>query len=361
MHERSLMLIGLRGVGKTVLLNRIGGMAEAAGFSLLALEATEGRTLPELLAPAMRGTLYRLDAVAGASDRVRRGFRVLRGFLGALKVKVGGLEVTLDVDPERGTADSGDLEADLPELFVVLAEAAQDRTAAIAITIDELQYVSEAEMRALIMAMHRISQRRLPILLVAAGLPQLVALAGKAKSYAERLFEYPEIGPLSQDDARTALQEPVQRLGVRFTEDAIREIVRATHGYPYFLQEWGYRAWDLAPMSPIDVDVVRAATTAAITRLDASFFRVRLDRLTPREKEYLRALADLGPGPHRSGEVADRLGVKVESVAPTRSALIRKGMVYGPDHGVTAFTVPLFNEFMLRTMPELKLKTKPAR
>ncbi len=360
-HERSLMLVGLRGVGKTVLLNLIGALAEADGYAVLSIEATEGRSLPELLVPPLRQALFRFDGMVGVSNKVKRGLRVLRSFVKVVKVKINGFEVAVDVPPERGTADSGDLEADLPELFVALGEAAQDRGAAVAITVDELQYISEAEMSALIMAIHRSSQKQLPLLLVGAGLPQLVALAGRSKSYAERLFLYPQIGALSQADARRALQGPVQQKHVSFTEAALEELVRVTHGYPYFLQEWGYHAWNLASAPTIDVDIVDQTNGVAIAKLDESFFRVRFDRLTPREKEYMRALAGLGPGPHRSGDIAERLDVRVESIAPLRGGLIRKGMIYSPAHGDTAFTVPLFDEFMLRTMPDWQLPRKPRR
>jgi hypothetical protein len=350
-HEQSLMLVGLRGVGKTVLLNRFREMAEAERYSTVMIEVTESRSLPELLIPALRRVLIQLDSAEGTSDRVKRGLRVLRSFIGAIRLKYGDVEVGLDIDPERGAADSGDLEADLGELFVALGEAAVDRRAAIAIIIDELQYLSEEEMSALIMAIHRISQRQLPLILIGAGLPQLVGLAGRSKSYAERLFRFPEVGPLGTKDAADALRGPIRREGVDFTDEALQELIRITGGYPYFLQTWGYHVWSLAKVSPISVDVVRLANEVAIRALDESFFRVRFDRLTPREKDYLRALADLGPGPSRSGDVADRLGVNVRSIAPLRSGLIRKGMIYGPAHGDTAFTVPLFDQFKRRQMP----------
>lgn len=357
-YEQSLMLVGLRGVGKTVLLNRIRELAEGQGYGAVMVEATESRSLPELLIPALRQVLIKLDTMENVSSKVKLGLRVLRSFVGALKVKVNEVELGLDIDPQKGTADSGDLETDLAELFAALGEAAQDRKTAVAIIVDEIQYLSEAEMSALIMAIHRVSQRQLPLVLVGAGLPQLVGLAGRSKSYAERLFQYPTVGPLSKTDAMAALRDPVKKEGSAFAEDALKEIVSLTQGYPYFLQEWGYQAWNLAEKSPIDKAVVTRATAAAIKKLDQSFFRVRFDRLTPREKDYIRALADLGPGAHRSGDIADRLGVKVQSSAPLRSGLIRKGMIYSPAHGDTAFTVPLFDAFMLRTMPAWK-KPKP--
>ncbi len=353
-YEQSLMLVGLRGVGKTVLLNRIRELAEAQRYGTVIVEATESRSLPELLIPALRSVFIQLDRMEGVSSKVKFGLRVFRSFVGAVKVKFGEIEIGLDIDPEKGKADSGDLESDLAELFVALADAALDRRTAIAILIDEIQYLSELEMSSLIMGIHRMSQRQLPLVLVAAGLPQLVGLAGRSKSYAERLFRYPVVGPLAQADAMAALQDPVKKEGAAFADDALKEIVKQTHGYPYFLQEWGYQAWNLAEKSPIHRTVVTRATGAAIKKLDGSFFRVRFDRLTPREKDYLRALADLGPGAHRSGDIAERLGVKVQSSAPLRSGLIRKGMIYGPAHGDTDFTVPLFDDFMRRTMPDWK-------
>jgi len=349
--EKSLLLVGLRGVGKTVLLNRMQQVAEAEGYRAFMIEAHENKSLAALLLPPLRQLLFSLDRMQNISGKVKRGFRILRSFLNGVKIKTKDVEISLDVDPEVGLADSGDLESDLPVLFEAVAEAAADRNVAVAIIIDELQYVTEKELSALIMAIHRITQKRLPLTLIGAGLPQLVALAGRSKSYAERLFDFPQVGPLEGQDAINALQEPVKAQKVQFTEDALKEILAKTKGYPYFLQEWGYQAWNIAPASPIDKKTVQKATSAAIHRLDESFFRVRFDRLTPREKEYLRALADLGKGSQRSGDIADVLGVKVQSIAPIRNSLIKKGMIYSPAHGDTSFTVPLFDEFMKRVMP----------
>jgi len=350
--EQSMFMVGLRGVGKTVLLNRVREMAEGQGYQALLIEAHESKSLPLLLLPPLRQTLFALDRMHNVSQKVKRGLRVLRSFIGAVKLKVGDAEFGLDIDPETGSADSGDLEADLGELFVAVGEAAADRGTGVAVIIDELQYMSEVEMSALIMAIHKVSQRGLPLVLIGAGLPQLVGLAGKSKSYAERLFIYPEVGALSLKDASLALQGPVATQGVAFTQDALAEVFRVTQGYPYFLQEWGYQSWNMAQSSPIDLPLIVKTTQASTARLDQSFFRVRFDRLTPREKDYLSALAALGTGNQRSGDVAESLGVKVQAIAPLRSSLIKKGMIYSPAHGDTAFTVPLFDQFMLRTMPE---------
>jgi hypothetical protein len=273
---------------------------------------------------------------------------VLRSFANTVKVKIGEVEVGLDIDPQKGTADSGDLDSDLSDLFEAVGQAARARGIAVAIIIDELQYIREEEFSALIMAMHRVSQKQLPLVLVGAGLPQLVGLAGKAKSYAERLFDYPVVDALSSDDAARALQEPARREGVAFNSDALKLIVTMTKGYPYFLQEWGYHSWNTASKSPITVADVHAASEVAIASLDKSFFRVRFDRVTPREKDYMFAMAALGAGPHRSGDIAHELGVAVENVAPVRSSLIKKGMIYSPAHGDTAFTVPMFADYLNR-------------
>jgi hypothetical protein len=349
--ERSFLLVGLRGVGKTVLLNQVRELADSMGYRAVLIEAHEGKPLATLLLPALRQLLISLDRMANISQKAKRGLRVLKSFFNALKIKYHDIEIGIDIDPEVGTADSGSLEADLSEVFIALGEAAADRRTAIALIIDEMQYLNEEELSALIMAMHQISQRQLPVVLVGAGHPQLVALSGRSKSYAERLFQFPEVGALQPADAAAAVQEPVQEQNVQFTEEALQEIIRQTKGYPYFLQEWGYQAWNLAAQSPIGIDVVREATAESIRRLDANFFRVRFDRLTPREKQYLRALADLGDTAQRSGDIAERLGVNVRNIAPVRNGLIKKGMIYSPAHGDTAFTVPLFSDFMKRIMP----------
>ena len=351
--EKSILLTGLRGVGKTVLLNEIERMAAAAGYRTVSLEAHEDKSLAALLVPPLRKLLFELNRAAGAGDKVKRALAVLKGFLNGVKVKMGDIEVGLDIEPEKGTADSGDLESDLPSLFVAVAEAAEERRIPVALLIDELQYFSPKELSALIMAMHKMQQRQLPMTLLGAGLPILPGLAGESKSYAERLFSFPDIGALSEADAIKALQDPTKAVGVDFEKAALKEIFRLTQGYPYFLQEWGYQAWNRAAAPPITLRVVREATPTVIQRLDQNFFRGRFDRLTPSEKRFLRAMAGLGSGAHRSGDIADALGVKINSLGPVRANLIKKGMIYSPAHGDMAFTVPLFDEFMLRVMPKL--------
>ena len=349
--EKSILMTGLRGVGKTVLLNEIEFLAKENGYRTVLVEAHEGKSLPPLIVPHLRRILYDLDRIAGTGDKVRRGIAVLKSFITAIKVTVGDVEFGLDIEPEQGAADSGDIEVDLPNLFEAVAEAAQERQTGVAILIDEVQYFKKSELSGLIMAIHKIQQRQLPLVLIGAGLPILPGLAGESKSYAERLFSFPDIGPLSACESASALQDPVKTAGVEFAQPALDEIFRLTSGYPYFLQEWGYQSWNRAAASPITFDLVLGVTDTVRGRLDTNFFRVRFNRLTPNEKRFLRALAELGAGPHRTGDVAKLLGVKITSLGPVRANLIKKGMIYSPAHGEMAFTVPLFDEFMRRSMP----------
>jgi hypothetical protein len=348
---KSLLMVGLRGVGKTVLLNRIRLDAESRGISCVAVEAPEDKSLPALIAPPLRAALLKLDRAQNLGDNVKRALRALGSLAKAARLKYNDVEFGLDLGSEPGLADTGDLDNDLGDLFKTVGEAAKERGTAVALFIDELQYVQEIQLAALIAALHRCAQERLPVTLIGAGLPQLIGNTGRAKSYAERLFEFPTVGPLALPAAAEAIEAPARKLQVQYENLAVRLILNDTKAYPYFLQEWGKQSWDVASRSPITLNDVKQARRQAIAELDASFFRVRFDRLTPSEKRYLRAMAELGNGPHRSGDIADKLKVKVQSVAPTRAALIDKGMVYSPSHGDTAFTVPLFNEFMKRVMP----------
>lgn len=347
---KSVVLIGLRGVGKTVLLERMRLDAEADGIHTVRLEAPEDRSLPSLLAPQLRQVLLRLSTIEKAKDRVNRAMRGLAGFVRALRVTYKDISVGIDMDPEPGLADNGDLEHDLQVLLELIGEAARAAGTAVGIFIDEMQYIAEDELGALITALHRVSQLRLPVTMVGAGLPQLPGKFGNAKSYAERLFDFEVVGPLSPEDARRALRKPAQDEGADFEPAALDKIVAETQGYPYFIQEWGKHTWDMAAASPITPADVERASAIVISELDEGFFRVRFDRMTPTERDYLRAMAELGPGPHRSGDIAAALGRKVQSVAPVRAKLIEKGMVWSPSHGDTGFTVPLFDGFMKRVM-----------
>jgi GTPase SAR1 family protein len=350
-HDKSILIVGLRGVGKTVLLDRIRTDAESLGLKTMRLEAPEGRSLPAVLAPQLKMTLLDLSNIERAKKYAERALKALKGFISGLKVKHSDIEVRLDISSEPGLADNGDLEHDLAALLEVAGVAAREASTGIIILIDELQYVEEDQLASLITALHRTSQLQLPVMLVGAGLPQLRGRMGRAKSYAERMFDFPEIGPLSKAAATQALKVPAKNECVDFTNDAINSILDVTKCYPYFLQEWGKHVWNIAPASPIQKTDVSKASELVTAKLDESFFRVRFDRLTPAEKRYLRAMAELGPGPHRSGDIANVLRRNVQSLGPVRSKLITKGMIWSQTHGDTAFTVPLFHEFMLRIYP----------
>ncbi len=349
--NKSILMVGLRGVGKTVLLDKLRDDAAASGMETIRVEAPENRSLPAILAPQLRQALLRLSRNEQAKELAQRALRGLAGFAKALKVKYQDIEVGMDFEPEPGLADNGDLEHDLQALLEVSGAAAKKAGTALVMFVDELQYVDEEQLASLITALHRSAQRSLPVVLVGAGLPQLPGKMGRAKSYAERLFDFPQIGPLSVEAARLAIRKPAAEQGINVNEDALDQIIKETRGYPYFLQEWGKHSWDVATSSPITLADVKHATTSAIAALDDSFFRVRFDRLTPLEKRYLRAMSDIGAGPHRSGDIAEKLGRDVTSLGPTRSQLIVKGMIWSPSHGDTAFTVPLFDAFMKRIMP----------
>lgn len=348
---KGMMMVGLRGVGKTVLLDLMREQAEASGMFALRIEAPEHRSLPSILVPQLRVALLKLSNRQAAKQLAQRALRGLAGFVGALKVQYQDIEVGLDFAPEPGLADNGDLEIDLPALFEVVGTAAKADATGLALFVDELQYVKESELAALITALHRTAQRKLPVVMFGAGLPQVRGRMGQAKSYAERLFEFPAIGPLSPQDAQRAIAKPAKDEGVEIEPRALDAIVAQTQCYPYFLQEWGKHVWDVAERTPITASSVEVASQQAIAALDQSFFSVRFDRLTPAEKKYVRAMAQLGAGPHRSGDIAHTLNRPVSALAPTRSQLINKGMIWSPSHGDTAFTVPMFDQFMRRILP----------
>ena len=344
--SRSQMLLGLRGVGKTVLLNKIEMMADAAGHLTSSIEAPEGKALSELLVPKINQTLRKLSTSQNAKAKSHQALRALRSFASAFKISYG--DASISVDPEIGVADSGEMEADLPELFVRVGEAAKAAGKAWTLLIDEVQYLRAGDLAALIVALHKVSQRDLPVLFFGAGLPQVAALSGDAKSYAERLFHFPAVGALDKEDAQTAIRQPIESEGQEIDDKALQEILAKTKGYPYFLQEWGYQCWNIAEGPRIKLEDASKAAGEATRRLDEGFFKVRFDRLTPREREYVIAMANLGAGPYRSSDVADALKETHQSLGPRRAQIISKGMIYSPSHGDIAFTVPLFNEYLIR-------------
>lgn len=351
---KSVIMVGLRGVGKTVLLDKMRQDAEISGIHTVRIEVPENKSLPAVLAPVLRLALLRLSRIDAAKAVAQRALSALAGLAKSLKLKYQDIEVGLDFDVEPGLADNGDLEIDLAALFVESGTAAKKAGTVLVLFIDELQYIKQDQFAALISALHRCAQQNLPMAVVGAGLPQLLSIAGEAKSYSERLFDYPIVDKLATQPATDVIRKPALALAVSFDDDAIDEIIKKTDGYPYFLQEWGKHAWDFAVNSPITKDDVLQATQLTIATLDESFFKVRLERTTPAERRYLKAMADLGAGPHRSGEIAQQLNKQAKSLGPVRASLIGKGIVWSPSHGDTAFTVPLFHLYLLRT-----LKDKP--
>jgi hypothetical protein len=347
---KSTLLIGLRGVGKTVLLNRLKNNAEDEGFACAQFEAVEGRNLPAMLAPSLRSALLRMSRAQLAGHAAQTAMKALGSFISSAKLKFADMEFGFELEKEQGLADSGDLDFDLVDLMVSVGKAAKEKQTALALFIDEMQYVEQSQLAALIAALHACGQQNLPVMLVGAGLPQLVGQMGKAKSYAERLFDFPVIGALSESESRSAICRPMNALNVEIESDALDEIIAKTQGYPYFLQEWGSQVWLVSDGSPIRRNDVEMATTLAIDRLDGAFFRVRFDRCTPMEKTYLRAMAEIGIETPRSGDIATVMQKEVNQVGPIRQSLINKGMIFSPAHGDTAFTVPLFGEYMKRTM-----------
>jgi hypothetical protein len=343
---QSQMLLGLRGVGKTVLLNRIEQIAEGHGYLTSFIEAPEDRKLADLVYPKIHQILRKMSGVEAARAAAHTAMRALRSFASAFKIRIGDLE--LAVDPEPGVADSGNLEYDIAELFLKVGEAARTAGRGWCLLIDEVQYLSPGELGALIVAIHRVNQKGLPVILFGAGLPAIAALSGDAKSYAERLFIFPRVDALSKADAANAIRQPIEEEGERIDEDLLDRIVASTRGYPYFLQEWGYQVWNVSPQSPISVNCIQSAEHEALRRLDEGFFKVRIDRLTPKEKEYVIAMARLGAGPYRSSDVAEVLGEKLTTLGPRRAKIISKGMIYSPAHGDIAFTVPMFDEYLKR-------------
>lgn len=346
-HEKSQILLGLRGVGKTVLLNRIEETATAICAVTSFIEAPEDRTLPQLLYPKLHQAVRRLSMTEAAKAAAHQAMRALRGFASAFKITIG--DISIAVDPDPGTADSGNLEYDLIDIFTRVGEAASAAGKAWVLLIDELQYLSESELSALIVALHRASQKRLPVIFFGAGLPQIAGLSGEAKSYAERLFDFPPVGPLDRSAAEQAIRQPIEDEEEQIDKAAVEMIITRTEGYPYFLQEWGYQCWNAADASPISVNDVKTASVAALARLDEGFFRVRFDRLTPKERQYVIAMAELGKGPYRSSDVAERLGENVQALGPRRAKIIHKGMIYSPEYGDIDFTVPMFDDYLRRT------------
>jgi hypothetical protein len=346
--EQSMLITGLRGVGKTVLLTRFEELAREGGWTTVEAEITKNSDFGDRMAGLMRRALIQLAPRTRWKERAVRAAAVLRSFQLTARSD-GSITAGFEVEPAEGFADSGRLDEDLTDVFVALGEAAREHRTGVVFLIDEVQFLKIAEFEALIAAIHKTVQRQLPITLVGAGLPQLPRLASEAKSYAERLFKFPRIGRLSDEQARQALAEPAERRGVRFEPEALAVVIEQTEGYPYFLQEYGSALWNQIEEPVVTAEGASIAQVAVEAKLDDGFFQVRVERTTELERRYLRAMAELGPEPQRSKDVAAILGRTSEQMAPTRSRLIDKGLLYTSGHGLAAFTVPQFDRFMRRT------------
>jgi hypothetical protein len=349
-YARPTMLLGLRGTGKTVLLNEFGKIGAEHSVLVSSIEAPEQASLAKLIIPEMRRILRSLSTVEAAKHMAIKGLRGLRNFASIFKINVNDIGIGIEgaSEAEPGLADSGDIQLDLPELFVLVGQAARSAGKGWLLLIDEVQYLNNTDLSALIVALHKVSQSDLPIAFAGAGLPQVARLAGEAKSYAERLFTYPKIGPLEKHAAENALKRPIQAEGAQIAPDAVAQIVNSTQGYPFFLQEWGAKSWDVAAGPEISLNDVKLAGELATASLDEGFFKVRLDRLTRAETSFVIAMAQLGNNPVSLADIAKKLGRKPQSLSPTRAKIIDKGMIYSAEHGTLEFTVPLFADFMRR-------------
>jgi len=352
--EQSMIVTGLRGVGKTVLLGQFRAAALRANWVVVELEAGkhDDDAFRRVLSMNLRTALFELSPRKTWSDRLKRAAAALKSFTVTID-QHGSWSASIDVDPVEGLADHGDLTLDLVDVLSALGDAAADQGRGVVLLIDEVQFLSRDQLEALITALHKTVQRELPITMVGAGLPQIAQLIGEAKSYAERLFKFPVIGTLSAPDAREALRRPAADEGITFTDPALALAVDITGGYPYFLQELGYAVWGVATGDQVTRNDVEVAEPIYESKLDSSFFRVRLDRTTALQRAYLRAMAQLGPEPQRASDVAHLMGRTSPQTAPTRAELINMGLLFTPEHGYASFTVPHFDRFMLRAVPVL--------
>jgi len=351
--QKHLILTGLRGVGKTVLLNEFESDCDAAGWPGETRELAQGSQIAHVIAKAARKALMEMSAKKRAGDAVRRGLGALRAFT----MTVGDIAFRFDVEALEGVADSGDLAEDMRDLLVEVGAAAQANGSGFALILDEMQHLAKSDLEALIVGLYRAKQKNLPVALVGGGLPLLPELTGEAKSYAERGFEFRKIGALDDEAAAAALEEPARGQGVNWQPKAVERVVHLTEGYPYFLQEYGRAAWKIGDGSAVTRQDVAAAEPIALEYLDGNFFSQRVGKLPSAERRYLSAIAALGDGPQRSGEVAGALGKDAQDVSVVRDRLIKASLLYSPRRGEIDFTVPLCADYLRRHpyLPSLEI------
>lgn len=362
--SRPGILYGLRGVGKTVLLNVIESHARDAGCHVISFEATDKVGLEEGLIPELQRVLGRLSASAKAKQLALRATNAVQDLLSRLELAFG--EASVKVSAPKQASHAGAIEVHLTNALVAVGEAARAADEPVVIFIDELQYMhlreSGRDLGALIAALHKAGQQNLPIGFFGAGLPQIHGVVTSLKSYAERFFEFSKVGALSADDASRAIRQPITEGEESIADDALAYLVGKTRGYPYFLQEYGRFAWQCAEASPISLQDAEQAHGEATKALDAGFFEARMQRATPKERTYLFAMAGLGgSGPYSSNAVARAMGVKAAAVTPYRDALIKKGIIWSPARGSLEFTVPMFDEYLRRQIPASAPAAQPAR
>ncbi|GLZ86696.1 ATPase [Metapseudomonas resinovorans] len=346
---KGVIAVGLRGMGKTTLLNQLQDDAELSKVFTVYVESRESTHLPALLIPGLQAFLLKLERIASAKECASRGLRGLAGFVKTLDGPSGGIAFIGDYQPEPGLADNGNLEADLTDLLVQVGTAASLGEVPLVMLIDDLHRFDDHQLGALIAAMHRTAQRVLPIVLIGAGYPSLRGKAGNLKPYAERLFEFPVLGPLEPQLARTAFLKPAHDNGVIVDESVVDLVLDLTKGYPFFIQQWGKSIWDAATGNHFTAEVVRIATPRAIAELDQRFFTADMAQTSLAEKHYLRAMATLGTPPHHAREIARVLGMSCEAAKPLRRSLICQGVLWGPNDDETSFTAPMFDQFIYRT------------
>jgi AAA ATPase domain len=349
---KSLMVTGLRGVGKTVLLQEFARVAAKRGFTHEHVEVYEGGQLPLQLALALRKALFKLGGKKKAKGVNRRALGVLKAFALTLP---GGASLLADVEAVPGVADSGDLGSDLRALFEEVGRAAEAHGTGIFLTIDDMHLLSQAALEGLFVGLHGVHRLGLPFSVAAAGLPSLPAVSGDARAYAERIFRFRPIGPLNSDETSAAVLLPAAAEGVSWKGAAVSRLYEVTQGYPYFIQEFAKQAWDVAEEGSdvIRLGDVERSIPLATAELDEGFFQVRTAKTTDPERAYLRAMAELGPGTVRSADVATLLRKKTTQVAPVRDTLMKKAICFSPRFNELAFTVPMFDQFMRRWIPSL--------
>ena len=343
---RSVVYYGLRGVGKTVLLNYIENLADEMDLPSEYMEIAErDRSFQYQMALHIYKLINRLSLLKNIESHIKKALSILKAFT----IKYGCDDISIEVNPANGISDTGNLANDMTELFLALGMIAQKQNKGVVLFIDEIQYIKDDEFEALMEAIHRTNQKNYPIVIFSAGLPKIAKIAGDVKSYAERLFDFIEIDSLNNEEAKLALIEPAKRFQINYTDEAINKIIEITQGYPYFLQEYGKWVWECKKEeSIIDIKIVNKAYDKFEQSLDKAFFKVRHDRATAREIEFMTAMVACEKLPCSTKEIANIMGESIQAISPLRAQLIHKGFIYAAKRGEVDFTVPQFDKYLKR-------------